>query len=981
MQKSREEQWFNEGFSLHHAGRIEEAAERYRKVLKKYPDHAETRYLLGTACSQLGKLEEAEIHLGRALRFHPDHPEALNNLGLTLKKLNRNQEAIPLYRRAIELRPDYADAHSNLGGALEFAGELDEAEEHLRLALKLNPNLADAHYLLGLVLRDRDKYEEASKCFLRGLELKPDFASAYCDLGVIYKMWGRYEDALSCMQRSLRLDPDFYSAQSNIGTIYEELGRFGEALAAYRRASELNPEDIIARWNMALLHLRQGVLEAGWEAYEMRFGMGMAARRFSFPEWQGESLEGKRILVYAEQGLGDEVFFASCIPDLLRIAGDCIIECDPRLAPLFRRSFPRASVVGSKKSQTGWLATAPKIDVQSPSGSLPRFLRPTLESFPENPAYLQADPARIEHWRSKIALLGPGLKVGICWRSGLVKGERYKQYSSLSQWGRIFSTEGAHFVNLQYDECAEELRQAEAQFGVPILVPELDLRNELDEQAALICSLDLVISAATATVELASSLGIACFRLDAHGKPWECLGTDSMPWHPSMRCFGQPSPGDWDTPLALAANALLEMAKGEAESVEYLPLPGGSEIAASPSLESLPTYVLKEQDGWFNPEYHFLPRLLGPGAKFVDFGCGTGENAVPAAKSGSRVHAFAETAQDADLLMKSRKRNGLEKSLSVSILEEHASLDQEMDRHGLDGVSLLRIATGLANPATLDGGLHFFSANSPLVMFGIDREECPAVIERFRLQGFGVYHFVPGLDLLVPHHEELDAFSLNLFACREDRAALLEGRIVTRPTPMESFPGAEEPLWQEYLKGKDYALRHIESWQRSRERDWEVYFMALNLFAMAKSATHSPERRYASLQAAATTLHALVQESATLPRLLSFSRILSELGMREACVHLLNHVCIHLDSIREIPVEEPFLAPDPSREMENPGERMGEWIVAMLLEERERLRAFSSYFTGSESLPVLRRVADSGFASEDAKRRIGLIETRLGSSS
>ncbi|MBY0578117.1 MAG: tetratricopeptide repeat protein [Burkholderiales bacterium] len=984
--QNQTERLFREAFAAHQAGKLNEARELYRQVLRKMPSHMETLYLLGTACSQQKRYEEAEKHLRKALGLKPDHPEALNNLGLTLRGLNKIQEAVDCYRRALALSPDYADAHSNLGGALEFMGELDEAESHLRRALQLNPNHADAHYNLGLVLKEKDRFEEASQYFLRGLELKPDFPGAYCDLGVIYKLWGRNEEALSCLLRALALDADFYSAQSNLGAVLEEMGRLDEALAAYKRAIELNPDEIIAGWNLAFLYLKQGILDRGWEAHEMRFQMGMAAKRFSFPDWDGSSLEGKKILIYAEQGLGDEILFASCFPDVISMAGHCVIECAPRLASIFSRSFPSSTVVGSSRDQTNWLAAEQDIDVAIPAGSLPRFLRTTLESFPGKPGYLVADPQRVEYWRSRTAMLGPGLKVGICWRSGFLKGERHKYYSELSQWGNIFKIPGVHFVNLQYDECSGELSEAEEQFGIDITVfQDLDLRNDIDDSAALIAGLDLVITAATAVCEIAGALGLETYRLNAFGKQWEYLGTDEMPWHPSVKLFCQPAPGDWDTPLALISEALKEKIEGHASIVEYASLPSNVEIAVDGSLDELYTYVLKEQQGLFDSEYGFVLGLAKGGMNMVDVGAGIGAYSIPMAKRGGKLLALARSATEMNLLLKSRKKNALEKQVDFSIPGDFPSLDSEMDRYGLENVSFVRISAEFSLPALIGHGARFFSVNSPLVMFSIKPEQAIdlAMAWQFKSSGFDLYRFIPGLDLLVPFSspDELDVFSLNLFACKPDRAGILEkdGMLIRQTHALESFPGIDLPYWQNYLGAAPYVSKMLAGWLSAPEqKGWEVYWMALNLFVLSRSANRSMTERHASLQAAAGVMTTLVNEAANLPRLLSLCRILIELGRREVAVNLLNHICALLDSGQEMALDEPFLALSIEHEKSEPGNSLAQWLAAMVLEERERLRAFSSFFTEEESLPVLEELHASGFLSEAMAGRITLIKTRFG---
>lgn len=992
---SKANQFFQSAFIAHQAGRMEEAETSYRKALRQTPADMETLYLLGTVCSQLGNRDEAVKYLKRSLEIEPDHLEALNNLGLTLKELGKEQEAVTYFVRALALKSDYADALNNLGSALRELGQLDEAELLLRQTLESNPDFANAHYNLGLVLKDKDRFEEATQCFSHGLKLKPDLAIAYDDLGQIYKIWGRYEEALACLDHALALIPNSYSVNNNRGAVLEELGRLDEALAAYERAAILNPDQTTPRWNQAFLFLRQGILDRGWEAHELRLAKNAKSElqqvfdRFPFPVWDGSSLENKTILIYAEQGLGDEILFASCFVDVIAKARHCVIECTPRLASLFARSFPTATIQGTVRDDIGWLINAPKIDVQIAAGSVPRFFRPTLESFPDKPSYLVADPQWAEYWHSRLALLGPGLKVGICWRSGLTKGERHKFYSELTQWGEIFKIPGVHFINLQYGECAEELREAEDRFGVTITsFPDLDLRNEIDESAALMAGMDLVITAATAVCEIAGALGVESYRLNHYGRQWEVLGsTDRMPWHPSTKLFDQPSQGDWDTQLALVAEALRDKVLGAASAVEFIQLPHGVEIAVDGSLDDLPTYVLKEQHGWFDPEYAFVLGTAQPGMRVVDVGAGVGAYAIPLAKkiAGGKLWAITQTAAETNLLMQSRMRNQLETSVNIAIAGQNLALDSEMDQHGLDDIALVRVAVEFSNPDLFAGSSRFFSSNTPLVMFGIKPGEAAGIEmgNRLMAHGYGLYRLVPGLDLLVPFIsvEELDVFSLNLFACKPDRAELLErqGVLLRQLHPLDNLPGIDLKYWQEYLTAMPYAKNRVDGWSNApqKEQGWEVYWMALNLFALAKSANRSTTERYACMQAAGDVMSTLVQEHANIPRLLALCRVLIELGKREAAVNLLNQICILLDSGTTLPFDEPFVALTDAHTLTDPGDQLPEWLVAMILQQREWLRAFSSFFTSQESLPVLEEIQASGFGNEAVGRRLMLIKKRF----
>jgi tetratricopeptide (TPR) repeat protein len=982
---------FQAAYAAHQAGRLDEAKRHYQRVLRAAPADSETLYLLGTAFSQGGEFEQARVHLEKALALAPDHIETNNNLGLTWKGLGKPEQALGFYQRALELKPDYADAHNNAGQALEFLGRFNEAETHLRRAIELAPDHPDAWCNLGLVVNALDRFEEAAEAFLRGLKLRPDHAISYDYLGGIYKTWGRFEDALACFNRAIELSPRSHTPRSNRGTVLEELGRYDEALVDYERAAEIQPNDVAARWNQSFLFLRQGMLERGWEAYRLRVESRQVLMRFPFPEWEGESLEGKTLLIFAEQGLGDEILFASCFDDVIARAGHCIIECAPRLEALFKRSFPTATVVGGDRFQVGWLAEVGHIDLQIGAGGLPRLLRPTIESFPETAAYLQPDPQRLDHWRSRLALLGPGLKVGICWRSGFVGGERHRMYPDLVQWGEIFKVPGIHFVNLQYGECADELRAAGDKFGVPITVfDDIDLRDEIDDSAALTASLDLVISPATAVLEMAGALGVESYTLNSFGKQWTALGcTDFSPWHPRTHFIEQDNNLDWDTQLALAAVALGQRAAGqEPAAATFIGMAGQVEAAVASSLDDMACYVLIEQQQWFDAEASFVLGLAVQAAQVVDLGAGVGAYALPIANAlgSGRLYAYTEGAAETDLLMRSRARNGLEARLSIALGGAGLSLDAEMDRHGLDQVVLVRIAPELCSRSLLERGRRFFEVNSPLVMFGIKPgAEFDEAAPNWLLEhGYQVYRLVPGLGVLAPcmTTDDIDTFSRYLFACKPERAAELarQGLLAERVHTLASLPGIDLPYWQQYLGAQACAAHAVAGWNESarKDPDWQVYWMALNLFAMAKSGQRPPAERVACLEAAGNVLATLLQEHANLPRLVSLCRILAEQGKREQAVGILNQVCDLLDAGMSWALDEPLLALSDEEAAWPRAASDPRWVLAMVLAQRENWRAFSTYFTAQESLPALLEVRTLGFAGETVERKIGLIESRFG---
>ena len=240
--------------------------------------------------------------------------------------------------------------------------------------------------------------------------------------------------------------------------------------------------------------------------------------------------------------MGDELLFASLIPDMARLTGGCVFECERRLVGLFSRSFPGVEVI-PRSIPPHSRTQGTDITVQSPAGSLMRWLRPGLASFPQHSGYLKADEARVAHWKKQLAALGAGIKVGLCWTSGDRSAAASKHCMDLEQWGPILGAEGVVLVNLQYTDCREELAQAEQRFGVKIHRWDgLDLKNDLDEVAALTTALDLVITVETAVSMMAGALGKPVWMMALRNAGWKEFGSGRMPWFPDTKLFYR----EWD---------------------------------------------------------------------------------------------------------------------------------------------------------------------------------------------------------------------------------------------------------------------------------------------------------------------------------------------------------------------------------------------------------------------------------------------------
>ncbi|MDQ2106195.1 tetratricopeptide repeat protein, partial [Azospirillum isscasi] len=527
--------------AVHHRdGRTDEAALLYERVLKAQADHPVALHLSGLLAHQTGDSAAGAQRIARALDGMPAYGAAQSSLGTVLLALGRAPEAVRRFRLALALQPAAAAALTNLGNALEAAQDLPAAAAAHRRATLADPALAEAHDNWGTVLTRLGALDRAEERHRHALRLAPDRGDGWLNLGVVLRRLGRLDEARRALVHALALAPGQGDALANLGRLLRDRSEDVAAERWCRRALALEPGHPAAAFNLGLLDLARGDLAAGWAGYDARFrarDLSGAARAVPVPAWEGEDPSGLRLLVWAEQGVGDEILFAGCLDGLIERAGAVVVECDRRLVPLFARSFPRAEW---RPAPADPGAPCTGIDRHVAMGSLPRWLRPRLDRFPPRRFFLTADPERAALWRERVGALGSGLTVGIAWRSGLMTAERRGAYAPLADWGAVFAVPGVRFVTLQYGDCAAEIADAERRFGVTIhRWDDLDLKDDLDGVAALMSVLDLVVTPASSVGELAGALGVPVWRFGPR-RDWTALGTGVRPWFPAMALISAP---------------------------------------------------------------------------------------------------------------------------------------------------------------------------------------------------------------------------------------------------------------------------------------------------------------------------------------------------------------------------------------------------------------------------------------------------------
>jgi len=494
---------------------------------------------------------------------NPEHTEALTLLGIITAMAGELAEAIRLFRRAVDIQPDNAALNKNLARTLMSAGKGEEGTKYYSKVVSLLPGDGDAHYDFACACQRTGNPAAAESHFRRALSINPRHIPALTNLGSLLRGQARHEQAIECYTSVLKIAPGVPEALVGLGLTQQERGCIQEAEEILDRAVKLYPNDADAHVNRAICSLIKGDYSRGWQEYQWRWRREDKQRRdFTLPIWDGTSLSGRGILVYAEQGIGDEIMFASCLPDICAQADHVIIDCEPRLKPLFARSFPRATVHGGYQNESGkWLndiSGVNGVNVQIPIGSLPLYLRSTEDSFAGRKPYLEPDPDVKNDWQERLNTLNSKPKIGISWKGGGTALVHSQRSIKLSSWETVLQHKDMCFINLQYGNCQEELRQTREQTGITIHdFPELNPLAELDSFAALISALDLVISIDNSTVHLAGALGVPVWLLlpPVPDWRWTMSGEHSL-WYPSLRLFRKTRGQKWGAVLRKASAAL-----------------------------------------------------------------------------------------------------------------------------------------------------------------------------------------------------------------------------------------------------------------------------------------------------------------------------------------------------------------------------------------------------------------------------------------
>ena len=516
---------------------------------------------------QYGDYDLAENAIDHRLAENAHNPDLNHLKGLIAYNQGHLEEAEEWIRKAIFIKPDEASYHNNIGNIFKANGALKKAEESYRRAMELDPNSPDSISNIGTIYLAAGNPEYALTFFDSALAVQPGYAEAQINMSSALLTLERYQEVIELCEKLSARHIELPIVFSNWGRALKGRGDFFEAVDLFDRAVAIYPEDPDLHNFRGILLRLIGDFEDGWKGYQWEPYSTDAARviyDLSIERWQGNSLTGRSLLIYGEQGIGDEIMFASCFAELISQAESTFIACEPRLAPLFERSFPKATILAGYNLELlkGYIRSH-DIDLCCPMGDIPIYIRQHLSDFKRSHTYLIPELASVTKWQQRYAELGAGLKIGISWLGGKNPVQERTRSIPLTHWIGLLDCANVQFVNIQYGDHAQSLRDLKVETGVDIHDwPSANGLTEMDEFAAKVAALDLVISIDNSTVHLAASLGVETWVMLPMVPDWRwLLDRDDSPWYGSARLFRQSVAGEWDRVLQEVIARLKEKTK------------------------------------------------------------------------------------------------------------------------------------------------------------------------------------------------------------------------------------------------------------------------------------------------------------------------------------------------------------------------------------------------------------------------------------
>ena len=533
---------------LFERGQFTSVVEQATKLSKKNPQDPHLWNLLGAAYAKLGDHESAKVAFQRVIGLSPLHIDANFNLAKVLTLINQKSDAIKVYKKVLKIDPKHFKSSYNLAILLREEGDTSKALSALYKTIKIKPDLAEAYNSLGSLLAELKQSVKSVSALQRAISLKPNYAEAFYNLGQAFQDQGNFTEAIEAYNKSLTIKPDYAEAHNNKGIALQEQGKLKEAMEAYNKSLAIKPDYADAHQNMGFALLAVKDFDLGFKKSEWRWKTGIRVNQFlnsSKPLWNGE--KGQRVLVWNEQGIGDEIMFSSIIPEIYATSLKILVKCDKRLIPLFERSFPTDVTYYSDEAHV----SEEEYDFHIPMGSLPLTFRTSLDSFKRSAlGFLKCDTARTEDIKGHLTHKQNKKFVGISWMttSGL-KNSSFRNID-LADLARALDGPNTQLVSLQYGDVSNEIKAVKKDFGIDIIqFEDVDNKNDIDGLASLISACDHIVSTDNITVHLAGALGEKVTALLPFSPRWIWGDGSESFWYESVTPLKQNFHHNWNDVL------------------------------------------------------------------------------------------------------------------------------------------------------------------------------------------------------------------------------------------------------------------------------------------------------------------------------------------------------------------------------------------------------------------------------------------------
>jgi tetratricopeptide (TPR) repeat protein len=565
---------------LRSLGKLDESKDAYIRARDISPEIPSIHENLGLLLVSMGEPDAAISELLQAIKLEPENASSYANLANAYSFIGEYSKAISSCEKAVELEPKRAEFHQNLGSFLQKNGDLDSALISLRRALILNPESAPIYNNIGSILNDLGRIDDAAGSYLEAHKLDPESDIIMLNLAMAmhnlknfteakslfeqlidrdpnrYNIWVNYgntlyelgenENALNAFNMAITLNENDSNSHRNRGLVLQRLGEWQEAMKSFNNAVSIIPDDATVLFPRGMLRLKLGDYVNGWADYEWRFeSVGLdfvPGSAWQYSHWDGRSFEGKTIVVYHEQGLGDALQLLRYLPLVKERGGRLIFACGVPLMRLVENSIPEVDKVISRLENHKL-----RYDYHVALMSLPRIFKTELETIPPLAPLLRADESTVKFWETKIQDKDM-FNIGLVWSGNPEQGDNKYRSCSLADFAPIAEIPGIQFYNLQLGEAKDQIAE---QAGTMEIIDYSDSLHDMQETAALIENLDLVLTVDTSVAHLAGAMGHPVWVILWFNHCWRyLLERNDSPWYPTMKLYRQPELGDWKSVMS-----------------------------------------------------------------------------------------------------------------------------------------------------------------------------------------------------------------------------------------------------------------------------------------------------------------------------------------------------------------------------------------------------------------------------------------------